>query len=231
MTTDIVSQRHQLIRFFEQYPNAFSNREKEAVLNYAKESVHYSEFVPDLVREIYDELGFMPDDKNIYLGFIDLLKSAFPIEERKIIEIGGGILPRLGKRISALQTTGNIVVYDPRLSTYESDTEKMKLVRRRFSQKDSIGDRNLMIAFMPCEGAETVIESATKNRMDFMLAFCEGGPHGDEFDYFEDADEWLHSMMYLAEDRVKEEHMGKVKVKTLEKYGDPYPVIYNERNR
>ena len=229
MTTNIITQRQQLIQFFENHPDDFTKREIDAVMNYAKEAYH-SDFVPDLVREIYDELGFMPDEKNIYLGFIDLLREAFPIEERKIIEIGGGILPRLGKRISALQTTGNIVIYDPRLSVCESDTDKMKLVRRRFNKKDSVGDRDLMIAFMPCEGAETVIEAAAKNKMDFMLGFCEGGPHGDEFDYFEDADEWLHAMMYLAEEKVKERHMGKVKVKSLKKYGDPYPVIYNDRN-
>jgi hypothetical protein len=62
-----------------------------------------------------------------------------------------------------------------------------------------------------------------------MLGFCEGGPHGDEFDYFEDDDEWLNSMLYLARDRIEEQGMGKMKVKYLRECNNPYPVIYNER--
>jgi len=228
MVKDANIRRHQLLEFFKENSDAFEEYEKQRVLDYVKYGDD-SSFIPDLAREIYDELGFMEDKHNIYLGFIDLLREAFPIEEAKILEVGGGILPRLGKRISELQTTGNIIIYDPRLSIYEKDTPKMKLVRSRFTKKENIGDRNLMIAFMPCEGAEPFIESATDHNTDFMLGFCEGGPHGDCYDYYEDAEEWLHSMMYLARRKVEENHMGKVKVKSLEQYGDPYPVIYNER--
>ncbi len=220
--------KKRIIRLFDEHPDAFFDYEKDRLLKY----ISYDDcelFIPDLAREVYDELGFVEDSQNIYLGFMDLLKNAFPISERKIIEVGGGILPRLGERISSELTTGHITIYDPRLSRVIQDTPKMTLVRRKFNKKDDVGDTNLMIAFMPCEGAETVIESATKNGIDFMLGFCEGGPHGDCYDYYEDDDEWLHSMMYLARSRVEENHMGKVKIKTLEKYGDPYPVIYNER--
>jgi len=231
MVKDIMIKKHQLKQFLDSHKDCYSNYEIKRILDYS-EDFKTDVFLPDLVREIYDELGFVSDEHNIYLGFMELLKEAFPsYSERNILEIGGGILPRLGKKISNIQTTGKITIYDPRLSVYEKDAPNFKLVRQKFSRNDSVGDHNLMIGFMPCEGAEILIDSATKNNMDFMLAFCEGGPHGDEFDYFEDANEWLHSMMYLAERNVKDHRMGKVKVKSLKEYGDPYPVIYNDRNK
>ena len=220
--------KEKILRLFDEHPGAFADIEKERLLNY----ISYDDeelFIPDLAREVYDELGFVEDDKNIYLGFMDLLKNAFPYQERKILEVGGGILPRLGKRISDQLTTGHITIYDPRLSRAVEDTPKMTLVRRKLTRSDSIGDTNLMVGFMPCEGTETFLNVATQNNIDFMLGFCEGGPHGDCYDFYEDEDEWLHAMMYVAESGVRDHHMGKVKVKTLEKYGDPYPVIYNER--
>ena len=86
-----------------------------------------------------------------------------------------------------------------------------------------------MLAFMPCEPAETFIDAATENKIDFMLALCEGGPHGDEYDYFESDEEWLDSMIYRAKRGVKDNGMGTLGIQYLKKYEDPYPVIYNHR--
>ena len=81
---------------------------------------------------------------------------------------------------------------------------------------------------MPCKGAEPLLEQATKKNIDFMLWFCEGGAHGDCFDYFEDEEEWLGSMMYTAQRGVEDSKMGKLKVKKLEEFSH-YPIIYNQR--
>lgn len=215
-------------QYLQKYPELYSEWERQCILDYIR-TIYSDGFIPDLVREVYDEVGIVPDDRNVYVEFSDLLRSVFPIEERNILEVGGGVIPRLGKRISEVQTTGKITVYDPRLSKYEKDTDKLHLVRKKFTNRTKIGDTNLMIALMPCEAIETFIRSATSNKIDFMLGFCEGGPHGDEYDYFEDEDEWIHSMLYQTEDLIKENHMGKMKVKTLPRCRNPYPVIYNER--
>ena len=226
MEKDILIRTRQIQRFFDDYPDVFTPIEQEMVLEYASRR-HTDKFVPDVIREVYDELGLLSDDQNIYIGFLNLLRKQYNIPERRIIEVGGGVLPRLGKRISRIQTTGHITVYDPRLSRYEEDTSHLTLSRRRFSSDMSVGKADLIIGLMPCEGAQTVIESATDHGIDFMLAFCEGGPHGDEFDFYEDEEEWLNSMLCLARYSVEEKKMGKLKVKHLREYGDPYPVIYN----
>ena len=203
----------------------------ESEINYICKNYDYLEhnkFVPDILRQIYDELGLLDDKDNLYLGFIDIIKDKFNIDSN-IVEVGGGVIPSLGKNITLNQKSGTVTVYDPRLSIYEEDTSKFHLVRKPFTESTNIGNHNLMVALMPCEACETVIRSAIKNKIDFMLGFCEGGPHGDEFDYFEDDDEWLNSMLYLAKDGIEENGMGKMKVKYLQECKNPYPVIYNER--
>lgn len=186
-------------------------------------------FLPDLIRELYDQFGIVSDRKNIYLGFIDLLKENFDIQNSNIIEVGGGIFPCLGKRISLLQDRGTITVYDPRLSFYEGEMEHLKLVGDFFTSSTDVHDTDLLIGFMPCKGAEALIESAVYNEIDFMLALCEGGPHGDYYDYFESDEEWIDSILYRAGRGIEDHHMGVLKTEFLKQYGDPYPIIYNKK--
>ena len=225
---DLMIAKHSVFKYLKEHPSLFSDYERECILDYVY-LINSDEFIPDVVREVYDEVGIIPDKKNVYVEFLDLLKDTYPIQDKNILEIGGGTIPRLAKRINNIQTTGSITVYDPRLSVYEKSTDKFHLVRKPFLESTNIGNHNLMVSLMPCEACEIVIRSATTNGMDFMLGFCEGGPHGDEFDYFEDDDEWLNSMLYLAKDRIEEQGMGKMKVKYVKECGNPYPVIYNVR--
>ena len=225
---DLMIAKHYVLQYLKEHPELFSDYERECILDYVY-LINSDEFIPDVVREVYDEVGIIPDTKNVYLEFIKLLNNTYAVHDKNILEVGGGTIPRLAKRINHLQTTGSITVYDPRLSIYEEDTSKFHLVRKPFTESTNIGNHNLMVALMPCEACETVIRSAINNKIDFMLGFCEGGPHGDEFDYFEDDDEWLNSMLYLARDGIEENGMGKMKVKYLQECKNPYPVIYNER--
>ena len=186
-------------------------------------------FLPDLMRELFDHFQILSDDQDIYKGFVDMLQENFSMEDANILEVGGGIFPELARRISLLQNRGRITVYDPRLSVYEAGNTRMILVRKNFSQYDSLGLTDLMIGFMPCKGAEDLVSSATKNGVDFMVALCEGGLHGDIYDYFESDQEWIDSMLYRAERGISEHNMGSLVVEYLDQYEDPYPVIYNKR--
>ncbi len=189
----------------------------------------YDLFLPDVIRELFDYFHAITDDQDIYSGFLTLLQKEFPIEDRDIIEVGGGIFPCLGKKISLLQNYGSITVYDPRLSVYERGNSHLHLVRKEFSRYDDVGSANLIIGFMPCKGAEDLVDSATSNEIDFMVALCEGGPHGDIYDYFESDDEWIDSMLYRADRGIENHHMGTLGIQYLDEYEDPYPVIYNKR--
>lgn len=218
----------EILEYIARYPGIFDKYEEQYIIQYIEDG-RDDVFLPDLIRELYDKFGIVSDDENIYVGFLNLLRDNFDVVDSNIIEVGGGIFPSLGRKISLMQNRGTITVYDPRLSRYEAGNIHMRLVRLNFSHYMDIGDTNLMIGFMPCKGAEELVQSATDNGVDFMVALCEGGPHGDMYDYFESDQEWIDSMLYRASRGIEDHNMGSLEITYLEKYEDPYPVIYNKR--
>ena len=175
-----------------------------------------------------DELDLIPEDYNIYNEFMNFIDDVHGIGNKNIVEIGGGRFPRLAKRINNSRDNGKITVYDPRLSTEESD-DRLVLKRKKASSHTDIDDCDLIIGLMPCKGAEVLLDLAIKNNKDFVLWLCEGGSHGDEYDFFEDDDEWRQSMIFKAEKGIREKNMGKLKIKKLDRFSNRFPIIYNER--
>ena len=219
-----------LLEFVDQHSSLFTKYEKDYLKSYICTG-EYNKilFLPDLVREIVDELGFLLPEQDIYQGFIELIIESFDINGKEIIEIGGGIFPRVGERLSMIPEVKRVVVYDPRVNYLRNDSDRFKLVRRKVDRNEADIGGDLLVGFMPCKGAEIILEQALKYNRDFIVALCEGGPHGDYFDYFDNDEEWLSSIIRYAELGVEKNNMGVLKIKSLSKYGDKYPVICNER--
>ncbi len=221
----------QVFQFVSEHPELFDSFERMYIKQYLQsvQEGRHDIFLPDVIRELFDYFHIVSEDQDIYSGFLTLLQEHFSIENANIIEVGGGILPCLGKKISLLQNHGTITIYDPRISIYETGNSRFHLIRDEFSRYTDVKNTDLMIGFMPCKGAEDLVESATQHEIDFMVALCEGGPHGDIYDYFESDDEWIDSMLYRASRGIEDHHMGTLGIHYLDKYEDPYPVIYNKR--
>lgn len=218
-----------ILEYIKNNPNLLSKKEIKYLLSYNGNLDEDIRRYPDYFRQIYDELNLIQDDNNIYLGFLKMLEEEFPIENRQIIEVGAGRIPTLGKRISLKQKNGTITVYDPLININEKETSKFHIKREKFDRTTPLNNTNLIIGFMPCEGADIIVERATKEKIDFMIALCEGGPHGDIYDYFESDEEWRNSLMIYASNKLEEYSNSTLKVKTLEKYHNPYPVIYSSK--
>ena len=216
--------------YLDRYPELFSDTEKELILRNALECRSEYNYSSDIMREIYDELGLIPDRKNIYIGFCDLIERVKGIENKRIIEVGGGTLPRLAERMVRRTKHGTITVYDPRLSIYKKDSPRLVLKREKFTTKTNVEDVNLLVGLMPCKGAEALIDSAVANKKDFIVGLCEGGAHGDIEDFYETAEEWLDSMLYYAESGVQRSNLGVLKKTYLKRYNYKYPIIYNDRH-
>jgi hypothetical protein len=221
--------KYKITDFFNKNPNLFTEEEKSYILDCSLKSINSYDLTIDLIREVYDELNLLPEEKNVYKSFLKLLDTEFSIKDKNIIEVGGGVLPRLATRINDMQTTGKITVYDPRLSTYVKEKTNFKLVREKFNKDTNIYDTNLIIGFMPCKGAEVILDTALNKNLDFMVGLCEGGLHGDEYDYFETDDEWRHSLINHTKRKVKTLGLGNLEIAYQKEYGNPYPIIYNKR--
>lgn len=217
-----------ILGYLVKYRDIFNTTEINSILLYLTNS-DYEMFMPDIMRELCDELKIIPDNKSLYKAFMMLSDSIFDIKNKRIVEVGGGVIPTLGKRISNYQDSGSIKVYDPRLSIHEKSTEKLVLCREKFTINTDLEDVDLLIGLMPCEAANVIVESAIENKKDFILALCEGGTHGDDFDGYGDEEIWRANLISYAQEKIEENGLGKIKIKYLKEYGDPYPIIYNER--
>lgn len=214
-------------RFLEENKHGYNDREIEYIRANWVHSLD-KKFQVDILRQLYSELGFTDEENDIYHAFIKILEENFDIDT-DIIEVGGGKIPSLAKRIALKQKQGTITVYDPNLISTESPYPNMVLRKQPFTLKTPVEKDQLIIGFMPCEAAEKIIYNARQNNAHFLIALCEGGPHGDEFDYFESEDEWLYSMLYSARDAAKKTGHDPLTITDLKEYDDPYPVIYTKK--
>lgn len=183
-------------------------------------------FAPDILRQIYDELGIIKDEDNMYAGFVDILENKFNINSN-IIEVGSGVIPSIAKRISLKQNKGTITVYDPRVMPNYQTNERLVLKKERFTNKTKVNKANLLIGFMPCTATELIIEKAVNNKKDFLIGLCEGGC--SDYDDYYDENAWLDYICDYADTMLKKKRLGKLEKTDLKIYGDPYPVIYSKR--
>lgn len=193
---------------------------------------NYSDDIPDIARQVLEAIDYykLTGEESAYETFIQLIDDQFGLD-KNIVEVGGGIIPTLGQKISLKQKKGTITIYDPRLSDYYKGSNKFVLKKEKFMRNTDVSNTDILMGFMPCEAAQTIIDSATKNNIDFIIALCEGGPHGDEFDYFESDDEWVSGMIYHAKRSIENNEMGELKRLSFKRFGNPYPVIYNNRKQ
>lgn len=216
---------YQIDKFLRDHAKDYTLEEKEFILKNCAWG-QKSSLVPDMLRQIYDELGFLDSERNIYDGFVDLLEENFDID-RNIVEIGGGKIPSLAKKIALRQMHGTITVYDDKLITTDFNLPNLSLKKRRL-QADELLNADMIIGFMPCDGTQTAIDLAKRNRIDFMIALCEGSCQNEMPAFMND--DWENSMIYEARKAVRDGHLGELKkVKMAKKYQNPYPVIYNQR--
>lgn len=216
------------LKFIEEHKNYYTEREFEYIKNNFIWGMD-EPFVSDVLRQIYDEVGIKDINKNMYEGFFQILNSNFDINT-DIIEIGGGIIPSLGKKIALRQQKGSVTVYDPRLITKIDHPDNLILKREQFSKNTPIGNAKMIIGFMPCEATHLLIDTACNNQVDFMIALCEGGTR-EEYGWIEEDDEWVDFVKYCAENSIEKNNIGSLGEASLQKYKNPYPVIYNKRKK
>lgn len=223
-----MTDKEKIKKYFKKYFFCFTENEKKYILNYLN---YYNDkkniLLPVEILQIYDSCKIIPDEKNIYIGFIKLLEK-MNYKEKKILEIGGGYNPRLAIRISKKLTKGTITVYDPLIYKNIKNNRKLKIKRKKFKQKVNAKDYNLIISFMAKKSAEIAIEYAINNNLDFIVALCDGGLHGDEDDFYTCPEEWIHAVILNANNKLKKANRTPVIIENLNKYHSSYPVLINK---
>lgn len=216
------------LKFVEEHKDSYTPKELEFIYHNINRGLDYAN-TSDVLRQLYDEAGLHDIKYNVYEGFISLLEQNFDLNT-DIIEIGGGRIPSLGKKIALRQKKGTVTVYDPRLITNIEKPSNLILKPELFDKTTAIGDAKLLIGYMPCEAAVLLVDSACKNKIDFMLALCEGGTR-NEYGWLEDDHDWICFVRYCAIRGIENNSLGSLEQCYLEQYNNPYPVIYNKRKK
>ena len=213
--------------FVNKHKDVFSEEE----LNFLSKNYLWglrSNYVSCILTQLYDELNLIEEDKNVYLAFANLIDQIFGLEQN-ILEVGGGIFPRLATHIALKQKEGTITVIDPRLSKTTTNIPNLKLYKEKFSKNIIPKNTTLMVAQMPYGTTEAIIENACKNKMDFIIALGDAQIENSDWINEDIQYEWKAHIIYDAKKLIKENHLGTLEIESLEQYGSQYPVIYNKR--
>lgn len=213
-----------VVNYLIENKDAFSEQEIKLILSNLGE---YGS-LPNILLQVYDELGILPDFMNPYKAFSELINKQFDIKDKNIVEIGGGTIPRLAMRLSDMQNRGSITVYDPNLyikKTYPN----MKLIKRNFYPISNVDNADLLVGLLPCGASASILKSSIRHDKDFMIALCDSCNFYEYFDGYEDDSNWPYSFIESATKAVDESNLGKLKVKYLKEVGERYPIIYNVR--
>lgn len=213
-----------VVNYLIENKDAFSEQEIKLILS----NLGRYRSLPNILLQIYDELGILPDYMNPYKAFSELINKQFDIKDKNIVEIGGGTIPRLAMRLSDMQNRGSITVYDPNLyikKTYPN----MKLIKRNFYPISNVDYADLLVGLLPCGASASILKSSIRHDKDFMIALCDSCNFYEYFDGYEEDSNWPYSFIESATKAVDESNLGKLKVKYLKEVGERYPIIYNVR--
>ena len=216
-----------IINYLFENKDAFTDSERNIIISYI--TSHDNRFsIPNIVLQLYDDLGILPENLNPYKAFTEFLESIHDIKDKHIVEIGGGNIPVLAKRISCMQDKGTITVYDPNIYLKKKDYPNMKLIKRNFYPISNVDNADILIGLLPCGASGTIVKSAVRHKKDFMIALCDDCNYLEFYDSYNDEDRTL-SFIDQTRKAVEDNNLGKLKVKYIKEIGDNNPVIYNVR--
>ncbi len=218
-----------IIGYLQKYGECFSFEDRERINRALEEFMDGLVLSDYLCLQIFDELGILPDEQNPYIAFSKTLNECFDVKDKNVIEIGGGRLLRLSKRIASIQDRGTITVYDTKPLINNKENLKLKVVEQKFLGASDAKNADVLIGLLATSSAETVLKAAMEANKDFMIAlfnkqnlnlFCE-----DTVTTLDDIKKFTNSM----EEKIADSNLGKLKIKHLKEIGQAYPIIYNER--
>lgn len=212
--------------FIKKNKDKYSKEDLEIIL---REYTHYDYLSSSLVHQIYDELGLVDEEHNVYGRVFSLLANAFDIN-RQVIEVGGGAIPSFGKRIALSQKHGSVTVYDPRLIYQTTDISNLSLKKENFDKDSTITSSTLLVGYKPELGSEAILKEVERCGCDFFMALSDVYLDEDLYEMEDTLTSWQKGIIHDARDLVRDKGLGRLVVTTLEdpEY-DIHPIIYNKR--
>ncbi len=186
--------------------------------------------VPDVLTQIYHELGLVPTEESYYYAYLDMLTRIYDIN-RNIADIGCGVVPAFSSILSDKQTKGTVTAFDPRLAYPSSNNGKLILKKEEFTYDEDVTNYDLIIGIMPCDATEVLLRKAIENDKDFFVAMC-GCSHFEVYSPYMMgiSPEYYRELLIEKVKRwLKKYDAGDLSIDYLDdKYEIPYPILYKK---
>ena len=189
--------------------------------------------VPDILKQVYSELGVKAPSVKYYHKHLNLLKKLYPLDGN-IVEVASGRIPAFANLIAREQGKigkGTITLYDPLLVDLTPKYPNMALHKEPFDENTDIRDANLVVSLFPCEVTEHVLNSAIANDKDFYVALC-GCAHRVKgpFGYYNmPASLYQQKVIDDSDFLLKDLGYGTLGVKSFKGTPYDYPILYRKK--
>lgn len=192
---------------------------------------------PDILMQIYSELGVYSDKNNFYMQHVNNIKQNFDIGTN-ILDIGSGCMPAFANLLAQEQLklgSGTITLYDPLLVMKNPKYKNMKLNKTLFTNDMSVESYDIITGILPCDATELIIQKACENRKNFYVAMC-GCDHSNSIysNYYYGLDDYENYYQEFVIDKtlklLKKYDNGTLKIQRLpSSFSIYYPILFNKK--
>lgn len=218
-----------LYQFGETYGDALDNIDLRFIFDNCEQGNTKDE-VPYLLNQFYSEYKLIDVNKNIYYSILKKLIDTVTIDDKRVLEVGGGPVPILGRLIA--EKAEKVTVMDSNVSI-KNGLDNMYLENKLFLNNTDINDYDLVVSFMACGASKSIIDNCTKHDTDFFIGLCPCGMTIDkEFDPTITNKKYMDLIIDYAKRKVMDNNMGTLEIDKLE--DQPFynsPIIYNKRKK
>ncbi len=223
---------------FENFKTKYSSKYSKEAWEYIEEnffSMIHSKETPDILMQIYSELGINPSAAVFYKKHLKLLKSIFPLDGN-IVEVASGRIPAFANMLAKEQGKlgkGTVTIYEPLLVELEPKYPNMTIHNEYFREDTDIAFADLVVAIMPCDVTETILENAIKSGKPFYVAMC-GCVHSPwasmySFGFGTSPEIYQQQVMAKAESLIEEYGGEELQVTKLKNSPIDYPILYRKK--
>ena len=223
---------------FANFKAKYSNKYSKEAWEYIEENFFNmidSKETPDILMQVYSELGINPSAAVFYKKHLKLLKSIFPIDGN-IVEVASGRIPAFANMLAKEQGKigkGTVTIYEPLLVELEPKYQNITIHNEYFQEDTDISFADLVVAIMPCEATEVILESAIKNRKPFYIAMC-GCVHSPlasmySFGFGTSPEIYQRQVISKAKSLIAEYGGAELQVTKLKDSPIDYPILYRKK--
>ncbi len=226
----------EIARLFKKFAKKYRHEYSTSAWEYIEENFWtyvYSNVCPDILMQIYTELGIESPNGNFYKEHIKRIQSRFDIG-CNILDIASGKIPSFANCLAHEQlkiAKGTITLYEPLLIDTTPKHRNMVLHKEEFTRNTYIKDFDLITAIMPCEATELVIEQACSNQKNFYVAMC-GCTHFDYIPWgmYVSPEMYQDHVIRKTQELLHEYDNGELVIERLDdNYAIDYPILYNRK--